>query len=79
MFCAYSEIVALSTAPAVYRLHLAITLHDLALLYRQMGRTSEAESVYTQSLEIVGPAAKVAPETYRPLLATLFNDLAVLY
>jgi len=65
--------------PAAYRPDVAMTLNNLANLYRDTQRLGEAEQAYREALTIRRALAETNPAAYRPDVATTLNNLAVLY
>jgi len=51
----------------------------LGLLYKDLGRFEEAETAYTEALEIRKKLAEKNPDAYNPDVATTQNNLGVLY
>ena len=66
--------------PKAYEPDVAGTLNNLALLYSDTQRFTEAEDMYKQALEIYQRLAKDNPKAYEPYVAgTLFNLGALYY
>ena len=65
--------------PKAYGPDVAHTLNNLALLYSDTQRFTEAEDMYKQALEICQRLAKDNPKAYEPGVAKTLNNLALLY
>ena len=62
-----------------YEPYVAYTLNNLALLYKDTQRFTEAEEMYKQALEILQRLAKNNPNAYEPNVAQTLYNLGVLY
>jgi tetratricopeptide (TPR) repeat protein len=56
-----------------------MTLHNLAILYRQTQRFQEAEEAYQEALTVRRQLAQANPSAHLPLVAMTLNNLAVLH
>lgn len=65
--------------PDDYRPNVAMTLNNLAILYRSAQRLGDAEAAYKEALAIRRDLAARNPDAYRPDVATTLNNLAILY
>ena len=65
--------------PEAYLPDVAMTLNNLAILYRDTQRMKAAEEAYQEALSIRRELAKANPEAYLPDVAVTLNNLAVLY
>ena len=65
--------------PQAYEPDVAMTLNNLAVLYKGTQRFTEAEGIYKQALEIRQRIAKDNPQAYEPDVAMTLNSLANLY
>ena len=59
--------------------YVEVSLHNLALLYKDTQRYSESERMYVESLEICRKLAKDNPQVYEPDVAAALYNLAMLY
>jgi tetratricopeptide (TPR) repeat protein len=64
---------------AADRSRVAMTLNNLANLYRNTNRLGEAEAAYQEALALRRDLAKDNPSAYRPDVAMTLNNLAILY
>ena len=65
--------------PKAYEPDVATTLNNLAVLYFDTQRLTEAEKMYKQALEIRQRLANDNPKAYEPDVAQTLNNLANLY
>ena len=65
--------------PSAYEFDVAASLHNLAILYSDTQRFSDAEKMHKESLEIYRRLAKDNPSAYEPYVAHSLNSLAILY
>ncbi len=65
--------------PEIYEPDVALTLNNLAALYKDTHRFSESESMHKEALEIRRRLSQSNPEAYEPDLASTLNNLALLY
>jgi tetratricopeptide (TPR) repeat protein len=72
---AYLQILPALTESA----HIASTLNNLAVVYRDTERIKEAEQFHKEVLKIRRGLAEASPEAYLPDVALTLNNLAVLY
>ena len=64
---------------AAYPANVAMTLNNLAILYRDTQRLQEAEEAYPEALMTYRQLAKANAPAYLPNVATILNNLAILY
>ena len=62
-----------------YEPNLAMVYDNLAVLYSDTQRFSEAEQMHNAALEIYKRLAETNPQVYEPYLAQSYNNLALLY
>jgi tetratricopeptide (TPR) repeat protein len=65
--------------PEVYQRDVAMTLHNLAVLYDQTQRPSDAEQAYQEALTIRRQLATQKPEIYLNSVAKTLHNLGALY
>src|SRR5262245_17176126 len=65
--------------PRTYLPKVAMTLHNLGLLYRDTQRPRESEQAYQEALTIRRQLARAQPHTYVPNVATARHSLTLLY
>jgi tetratricopeptide (TPR) repeat protein len=65
--------------PEAYLPDVAMTLNNLAILYRATQRMKEAEEAYQEALALRRDLAQANPEAYLPNVAMTLNNLAILY
>ena len=66
-------------SPQTYEPYVALTLNNLAILYKDTQRFSESEEMNNEALEIRRRLAQANPQTYEPDVALTLNNLALLY
>ena len=66
-------------SPQTYEPYVALTLNNLAILYKDTQRFSESEEMNKEALEIHRRLAQANPQAYEPYVATTLNNLANLY
>jgi tetratricopeptide (TPR) repeat protein len=72
---AYESLLRIYKAPS----DRAVTLNNLAVLYRATQRLKQAEGAYAEALGIRRKLAEANPEAYLPDVAMTLNNLAILY
>jgi tetratricopeptide (TPR) repeat protein len=65
--------------PKAYNFDVAITLNNIANLYKKNNQLKEAKKAYFEALKIRRDLAKQNPKAYNSYLAITLNNLAVLY
>ena len=65
--------------PQAYEPNVAVTLNNLAILYKNTQRFTEGEVMYKEALEIRRRLAKSNPQAYEPDVSATLNNLASLY
>lgn len=69
----------MSRKPEAYLPDVAMTLNNLANLYKETQRLREAEESYRESLSTYRKLAELNPEAYLPDVARTLNNLGSLY
>ena len=68
-----------SVNPSAYEPDVARTLNNLANLYKNTQRYSDAELLFKEALEICRRLSAANPSVYEPNVARTLNNLAILY
>ena len=71
----YQNLLPTSRNPA----DRAMTLNNMAVLYRETQRMKDAEAAFVEALSIRHELAKANPEAYLPIVAMTLNNMAILY
>ncbi len=65
--------------PQAYEPNVAVTLNNLAILYKNTQQFTESEAMYKEALETYRRLAKSNPQAYEPYVAGTMSNLANLY